>query len=122
MNSIEVAYRQKLREQQTRDVNTFMDAPDPYPIETQKPETKPSAAEALPEKPGVVSTLTKTTVEAGSQAFKHFASGLSRVAQSSLDPNLSGVESLSGAGEGLLGGLTLMMALPAGIGAAAKRA
>ncbi len=129
-NDIEVGYRQLLKEQQTKASDDFMNSADPYAVSTEAAPTKPSPAEQPVGKPSFMQGLTDFSAEkAGVKAagetlvtgYQHFVNGLNqRLSGQSVLGNVS--ESASAAGEMILGGMTVLWALPAGIGAAIHEA
>lgn len=121
MSDVDLAYRKYLADTERARLDAVADSIPPT-AEVQGPPSPPSPAEEKVAKPSAVAKGAKTTVEAAGQAFTHFTNGLATTYQSTMDPNASGLGALSGFGEQVLGGLTLMMALPAGAGAGIKQA
>lgn len=134
MSEIDLSYRQLLREQEKRRLDAFMAEPEEEKVLPPGAASAPDSTEPLgPPSPSFLQRTRGTGAHQGAagaravgaqvqSAYTHFTNGVWRVAQSAMDPNNSGTESLSGFGEVLLGGLDLVMALPAGVGAAVKQA
>ena len=120
MNPVEVEYQRLLKEKDEARRRAFMDAPDEFPVAAsgEAPASKPSAGEAPSKNPFKV--LGKGLGAAGETAmtgFTHFVNGLNSSAKA------KGIaEQASGFGEQALGALTILMALPMGVGATIKGA
>lgn len=128
MSEIDLGYRQLLRERERKRLDDFMNQPDENEAATVDepfPETSGVPATPKPRMQGPRAGEKAAAQAVGAQlksAWGHFTSGVWRTAQSSMDPNNSGTESLNGFGEILLGGMEVMMALPAGVGAYVRAA
>lgn len=121
--AFEVSYRQYLQQSERHRLDAFMANEVMAPAEAAPP---PQAPKPEP-KPGVLGAGIKAGKEALGSAYTHFTNGLYNAVGGKLDkPSYSTGESagevVSGMGEMLLGGLTLTMALPAGVGASVQRA
>lgn len=120
----ELQYRQLLSEQERRRLDQFATESLSTPSE---PAVKPAAAPKPAPKPGVVGTGLGTAKETAGAGVSQFVQGLYNAAGGKIDKPAGSVsdtagEVLSGMGETLLGGLTVLMAIPAGVGAAVHRA
>lgn len=119
MSDLELAYRQKLQKQQDQYIEDFMNDPVPYSIggEPQGPPSPASPAESTSKKPSVMGAAVKATKETAVAGYQHFVNG----ARDTFNAKGYG-DIVSANGEKLLGGLTVLMALPTGVGAAIKQA
>ena len=120
MNPVEVEYQRLLKEKDEARRRDFMAAPDEFPVAAGEPgaPSKPSAGETPSKNPFKV--LGKGLGAAGETAmtgFTHFVNGLNASAKA------KGIaEQASGFGEQALGALTVLMALPMGVGETIKGA
>jgi hypothetical protein len=119
MNETEATYRQLLRERDQKRLQDFMDTPDEEVLD--EPPAPPKIEEKKAKESVLGAGVTRTG-ETAKQSLTHFMRGIDRIAQSTVDPDRSGVESLYGFGEVVLGGLTLAISPLVGAGAALKQA
>lgn len=112
-------YKQLLRAKEDKDLNDFINS------EMKSPSTKMGDPLEPPppvkqQKPGAVATGLKVTGQQFLQGGQHFVNGLLDAAYA-MEPFL-GKKTQGYGSEALLGGLTLLMAIPSGVGAGVTQA
>lgn len=132
MGEVELRYRQVIQEREKKRVDAFandtasdnIDLTSANPFEAKPAVTAPAAPKsegllgALASPPGENEIVRKRLVDTGATIYQHFSNGLYNVAQGKGYSK----QWLSGAGELLLGGLTVAAAIPGVAGAAVEQA